>query len=329
MIMNLFRLPLACIFALSVALAASSPPAGTPAIPTASPPSQWVFSLLPKSLQRNPTLDLTVITEVTEEGKKLPPVSPDHPAYYITQAVGYVQVGDTAGGEKTLAPDEVERLLKKSLAANGYLPATPPAQPPTLVVIYAWGTDNLLNPDDESLSADQVARNILDRAAMVGGAKFARELATHFAQSDAMATANQPARTDPSGNAIGPTPVLGPDQMAFFNPVNLFKLRNPKNEFLVDQAADDCYYVVASAYDYAAFTRQQRSLLWRTRMTVNSRGVSQVQSLPTLITTAAPYFGRDMLESEIIVKRAREGEVIIGTPTVVELPTAAPAPAKK
>jgi len=329
MIMNLFRLPLACIFALSVALAASSPPAGTPAIPTASPPSQWVFSLLPKSLQRNPTLDLTVITEVTEEGKKLPPVSPDHPAYYITQAVGYVQVGDTAGGEKTLAPDEVERLLKKSLAANGYLPATPPAQPPTLVVIYAWGTDNLLNPDDESLSADQVARNILDRAAMVGGAKFARELATLFAQSDAMATANQPPHADPSGNAIGPTPVLGPDQMAFFNPVNLFKLRNPKNEFLVDQAADDCYYVVASAYDYAAFTRQQRSLLWRTRMTVNSRGVSQVQSLPTLITTAAPYFGRDMLESEIIVKRAREGEVIIGTPTVVELPTAAPAPAKK
>jgi hypothetical protein len=159
---------------------------------------------------------------------------------------------------------------------------------------------------------------------MVGGAKFARELATLFEQADAMALANQPARTDPSGNVIGVDPVLGPEQMAFFNPVNLFKLRNPKNEFLVDQASDDCYYVVASAYDYAAFARQQRTLLWRTRMTVNSRGVSQVQSLPTLITTAAPYFGRDMLESEVIVKRAREGEITIGTPTVIEMPTAAP-----
>jgi len=47
--------------------------------------------------------------------------------------------------------------------------------------------------------------------------------------------------------------------------------------------------------------------------------------LPTLITTAAPYFGRDMLESEVIVKRAREGEITIGTPTVIEMPAAAPA----
>jgi hypothetical protein len=322
--MNFLRASLAWLAVLSVTLAESSPPVATKAKTAAPAPSQWVFSLLPKSLQRNPPLDLTVITEVTDEGKKLPPVSPDHPAYYIAQTAGYVQVGDTSGGEKTLAPDEIERLLKKSLAANGYLPAKPPAQPPTLVVIYTWGTDNLLNPDDESLSTDQMARNILDRAAMVGGAKFARELATLFEQADAMALANQPARTDPSGNVIGVDPVLGPEQMAFFNPVNLFKLRNPKNEFLVDQASDDCYYVVASAYDYAAFARQQRTLLWRTRMTVNSRGVSQVQSLPTLITTAAPYFGRDMLESEVIVKRAREGEITIGTPTVIEMPTAAP-----
>jgi len=40
--------------------------------------------------------------------------------------------------------------------------------------------------------------------------------------------------------------------MEFFNPVYLYKQRNPKNEFLVDQAADDCYYVVGLAYDYAA-----------------------------------------------------------------------------
>ena len=323
MTLNSLRVLLAWLAVLSVALAESSPPAAPKAKP-APAPSQWVFSLLPKSLQRNPPLDLTVITEVTDEGKKLPPPSPDHPVYYITETAGYVQVGDTSGGEKTLAPGEIERLLKKSLAANGYLPANPPAQPPTLVVIYAWGTDNLLNPDDESLSAEQTARNILDRAAMVGGAKFARELATLFEQADALATANQPARTDQAGNTIGPDPVLGPAQMEFFNPVYLFKLRNPKNEFLVDQAADDCYYVVASAYDYAAFTRQQRMLLWRTRMTVNSKGISQVQSLPTLIATAAPYFGRDMPEPEILSKRAKEGEITIGAPTVVEMPTAAP-----
>jgi len=322
--MNLLRASLAWIFVLSVALAENAPTSVPPAKASAPAKSQWVFSLLPKSLQRNPVLDLTVITEVTEEGKKLPPVSSDHPAYYIAQAAGYVQVGDSYGGEKTLPPDEFDRILKKSLATNGYLPAKPPAQPPTLAVIYYWGSHNLLNPTDDSFSADLVARNILDRAALVGGAKFARELATLFEQADALALANQPARTDDSGNPIGGGPVLGPAQMAFFNPVYLFKLRNSKNEFLVDQASDDCYYVIASAYDYAAFTHQQKKLLWRTRMTVNSRGVSQVQTLPTLVASAAPYFGRDMTESEIMSKRAREGEITIGTPTVVEMPTAAP-----
>ncbi len=321
--MNLLRASLVCLSVSSVALAENSPTGVPPAKKDAPAKSQWVFSLLPKSLQRNPSLDLTVITEFTDEGKKLPPVSPDHPAYYITQSAGMVQVGDNYG-EKTLPQDEIERILKKSLAENGYRPAKPPTQPPTLVVIYAWGSDNLYDPNDDTRSADQIARNILDRAAMVGGVKFARELATLFEQADAMAAANQPARTDQDGNAIGIGPVLGSAQMDFFNPVNLFKLRNSKNEFLVDQASDDCYYVVASVYDYLAFAHNQRKLLWRTRMTVNSKGISEVQSLPTLIAGAAPYFGRDMAESEIMSKRAKEPEITIGTPTVVEMPSAAP-----
>ena len=291
------------------AIAENEPPLGTKAPAPAPAISQWVFSLLPKSLQRNPGLDLTVITEVTAEGKKLPPVTPEHPAYYVAQAGGFVQVGDAYAGQKPLPPDELERLLKKSLAANGYLPAKPPAQPPTLAVVYTWGSDNLFNSDDESLSADQKMRNILDRAALVGGAKFARELETLFRQTQAMGMANY---------------VISDDVMAFANPVNLFKLRSAKNEFLLDQVVDNCCYVVASAYDYAALAKGQRKLLWRTRMTVNSRGVSQIQSLPTLIASAAPYFGRDMAEPEILSRRANEGQITFGTPTVVEMPTAAP-----
>jgi hypothetical protein len=326
--MKHLRASLAWFAVLSVALAENHLPVGIPAKPAAPAQSQWVFSLLPKSLQKNPSLELTVITEVTDEGKKLPPVSPDHPAYYLPQSAGYVQVGDTYGNEKTVPADELERLLKKSLAANGYLPANPPAQPPSLAVIYYWGAHNLLNNDIGSLSADQVARNILDRAALVGGEKFAKELATLFERLDALVKSSPSGSidsSDSSGDPSGTAPTIAPGLTTFNNPVNLFKMRSLKNEFLLDQASDDCYYVVASAYDYAAFTHQQRKLLWRTRMTVNSKGVSQVQSLPTLISSAAPYFGRDMAESEILSKRVKEGEITIGTPTVIEMPTDAPA----
>lgn len=284
--------------------------------------SRWVFSLLPKSLQQNPRLDLTVITEMTDEGKKLPPVTPAQPAYFIAQSSGYHQLGDASGNEKTLPEADVERLLLRALATSGYLPAKPPETQPSLVVFYTWGTHSLLveaNPDNPSLSPLAVERNVLDRAAMVGGEKFARKLLELFNQADDLAVANQVPPPNPSGAVPPINPVLGPDQMAFMNPVNLFKMANPKNEFLVDQAADDIYYMVASAYDYRAMTHNQRKLLWRTRMTVAAQGVSERQTLPTLIATAAPYFGKDMDEAEILSRRpVPEGKVEIGTPIVVE-----------
>ena len=288
--------------------------------------SQWVFSLLPKSLQKNPRLDLTVITEMTEAGKKRPPVSAATPAYFVAQSGGFHQLGHPPGNEKSLSAEQVEKILTHSLAANGYLPAQPPGLMPTIAVMFVWGSHNLLvegDADNPSLSGNMIARNLLDRAALVGGEKFAKEMLTLFEQADSMALA-APTSTPPGGQ-----PVMGAAQMEFMNPVNLFKLRNSKNEFLVDQTANDVYYVVASAYDYASVTKKQRVLLWRTRMTVADAGVSQEQTLPTLIASAAPYFGKDMPEPEILSKRAvRDGTVEVGTPTVVE-PGATPSPPPK
>jgi len=315
-----------------------APPPALPALPSASalikpagkkPASApWVFSLLPKSLQKNPNLELTVVTEMTEDGKKLPPVTPEQPAYYLTQSSGYHQLGDSTGNEKTLPEAEVERILTKALAPNGYRPAQPPAQPPTLMIFYTWGSHNLLlepDTDNPTLSAQRVARNLLDRAALVGGTKFAKEMLQLFTQADALATASYTPPPPPGADA-SPGPVIDQAQMEFMNPVNLFKMKSPKNEFLVDQTADDVYYVVASAYDYRALQQKQRKLLWRTRMTVAAKGVSQEQSLPTLIATAAPYFGQDMPEAEVLIKRAvPDGKVEIGTPIVVESPAHAPA----
>ena len=58
--------------------------------PSALPKSgDFVFSFLPKSLQRNPTLDMTVNTEMTEYGRLFRAVSPSAPAYYVSLAAGF------------------------------------------------------------------------------------------------------------------------------------------------------------------------------------------------------------------------------------------------
>lgn len=323
-----FVLPLTI---LSGALAATPAPDKAKAAPKEK--SGWVFSLLPKSLQQNPNLDLTVITETSPEGKKLPPVSSQHPAYYLLQSAGYRQFGNTPAGEKTVPPEDIERIFTRALAANGYLPASEPAHPATLVVIYNWGAHFLLQHDDDAPendanSAQAVARNVLDRAALVGGSKFAAELKELFSQADAQATLNYTPPPDPSGTVPPIDPVVGADQAAFANPVNLFKMRDPKNAALVELAADDCYFVVATAYDAAALAKKQRVLLWRTRMTVNAHGINQLDSLPTLIIAAAPYFGKEMDSSALINRRVvREGQVDVGTPVPIE--TDVPLPKKK
>jgi hypothetical protein len=272
---------------------AESPPSGKSAA------SHFSFSLLPKSLQKNPELELTVVTEMTEEGKKLPPVSPQQPAYYILHASGFHEYGDTTDPARPMTGAELQGVLQGSLAANGYLPVPSGPVRPTLLIIYTWGAYN--GGTSEPVFGDR--RAFMDRAVLVGGQKFAHQMADVFNQVDNLKAA-----------AI-PTWVF-----LFVNEFHQYTLTDPKHAFLVDQSSLELYYVVASAYDYAAATANQRRLLWRTRMTVGSAGLSLTQSLPPLITSAAPFFGKDMSEPAILVRRVREGKVEVGSPAVVTPP---------
>ena len=54
---------------------------------------------------------------------------------------------------------------------------------------------------------------------------------------------------------------------------------------------------------------------------MTAQGVSQQDTLPTLVLNAAPYFGKEMSEPELLSKRAvRDGNVEVGTPVVVPMP---------
>lgn len=256
---------------------------------------------------------MTVITEMTEAGKKLPEVTPQAPAYFVTQSAGFHSLGEPSNTKAPL-PAELEGMLKKALAANGYLPATPPAHAPSLLVVYTWGAHYALHPeDDASISGEMVERNLLDRAGLVGGPQFAQKLQKLFEQKAALDDALTGMPAGPLGS-----PEMADAQKEFLDPIERFASESPKNRFIIEQAFDDVYFVVASAYDYAAAGQNERRLLWRTRMTVDAKGVAMNDTLPTLIDTASPYFGRDLPEPETLIKRAlKEGKVDVGTPRVV------------
>lgn len=300
------------VVALSVPLRAqpiSAPPE------TASKKSGWNLQLIPKAFQQDPDLDITVIGETTEAGRHRPAVSTENPVYYLFQSGGYQTRGEPLH-QKPFPEGEVKKILQRALAASGYFPATA-EHPPSIVVVYTWGAHNVISPEN-AVSEAQLIRNVLDRASVVGGDKFAAELAQAFRDSNAVAEAS----ARPLGSGSQQTADLGAAASlaqinALTDPVKLFKNRSPKNDFLVNQASSNCYYLIASAYDYESLASPQRQLFWRTRMTVNADGVSQVEAIPMMITVATPFLGRDLPESEIIRRPSvQKGQVKIGTPTI-------------
>lgn len=326
---------------------ADEPASGVPKRAANTGSSRWEFSLLPKSLQRNPSLDFHVITEMTAAGKKLEPATPQHPVYYLEQAGKFTQLGTNShANEHPPAVADLERAMQRALAVNGYVPAAPSTPGPRLLVVMTFGsferfsTDssdlrqamviddiyrNSMNPATDSLPppfvadgggrsaasllsivlTDQSARtDVIERAELIGGTKFAQELS---------AVLNEEAAYEKSRSDL-----MSPS-VAMASPFNRFVSANDNLMSLVEESFSSCYFVIASAYDYAAMTRGQRVLLWRTKMTVNSTGISMTQSLSPLIASAGPYFGREMAETVTVTRRmVREGRVEIGTSTVID-----------
>jgi hypothetical protein len=318
----------------------SAPP---PAETKSAKSDGFIFSLLPKSFQKNPRLDFNIVTEMTAAGKKVPVPSPQKPAYYVAESGGMHNEG-LLGGEGNLrppAPEQLRRVLEKALAESGYLPAEPAAQPASLAIIYQYGAhgfnppaplvdappDGVAAPPPDPAGTGDVPvpeivirKTLLDRAALIGGAKFVREVALAMEQVDHKASMQRVFTAPEGGDFMGSTGDMLRD------PFEELRGRSAEMERLVDELFSSSFFVVATAYDYAALAKGQRRVLWRTKMTVNSLGVNMVESLPPLIASAAPYFGRETSDPVVVTKRiSREGRVEIGTPTVVPDKPAEPA----
>jgi len=256
---------------------------------------EFVFSILPKAFQKNPQLEMTVNTEFTPYGRLMRPVTPAQPAYFVAQAGGFKQLGDVVGGEHSPPPAELERAITRALAANGFLPAALPGHAPSLAVFFTWGSHNKLPPDMAAKFPELAAKQTLERALLVGGRDFMDGINRRLLYGDSL--------TD----------------------------HTERLDYLTDQADDDIYFIIASAYDYRSLAQGKRQLVWRTNMTVSSKGVSMNETLMPLIATATPYFGRETKGAEIAMRRvSREGKVEIGTAVVVpdkdsNPPTAVPA----
>lgn len=281
---------------LPFALHASPRPAASVGSGSDAPSDTWepnTFSLLPRAFQKNPHLNVMIVTEFTPAGKQLPAADSAHPQYYVLLPGNYTSVGDVVAGEEPPKEQDLENILRHSLAQAGYLPSDA-AHPPTLVVHFNWGSWNQLtsltnlasgvgSSQEDDDSDDMQLENFLQRAALVGGTQFAAEVLQH----------------ENAGN------------------IQVWEESSPKVAFLMSEVRSNRYFVIADAYDYQAALKTQQVLLWRTKISTNAEGVMMNESVPQIVASAGPYLGHPT-DGPVRLNRpvVKEGQVIIGTPTV-------------
>jgi hypothetical protein len=252
--------------------------------------------LLPRSMNPNPRVGVSVITEMTPDGKTMTPPDPNRPAYYAPWDGGLVEEGDTVAGEVPPKKERLAAMMERALAASGYLPATK-EHPPTIIIYYRWGSYNHLTPLDENdpMGEMVVRKNVFTRAALVGGVDFAKEM---------MRSANN-------------------------GTVDFFRMSRPDHDELVDMATGDLYFVVAVGFDGASAKTGKSKRLWTTKISASSEGLAMDETLPALATSGRMLFGHETNGPVLTSPRLFAGKVEVG-PTVIigEGADAQPAPPK-
>jgi hypothetical protein len=297
-----------------------------------------VFTLVPRAFQKEPLVDFNVLTEMTPEGRKRPEPTAESPQYCMLEGGGMKDLGESVGSVKEMTPAAVHQLVARSLEKRNYRIAGEGDPRPTLVIVYHWGahetsayggsmgvgtgTEDGSTPmapsaggaDDMMLRVlgDMRKRKILiDRAALVGGAKFSMELNAAMNEEAAFRRANDAAAR------LGQNSIMDVDGPA--SPFQRFRRRDDQTNRLVEEAFGSLYFVVISAFDYDSVAASTPILLWRTKMSVNSDGISLVETIQPMILAGRNFIGKETDGGILLARRIKRGEnVKIGEAEVEE-----------
>ncbi|MDQ5979760.1 MAG: hypothetical protein QG602_2735 [Verrucomicrobiota bacterium] len=207
-------------------------------------------------------LEVITVTELSGRGQFLPPASPDQPQYYIAASLGYRDLGASIAGFSEPPHDkDVIHLISSELAKQGFLPAKTDSKPPSLLLVYTWGTLNAERFYGPDPSRPSIQANHRQMVRFLGGAK------------------------------VG----LGSD---FFNPLTAPIMGLTAQSFdaqnIYDVAREDLYVMIVAAYDLeSALERKRQPPLWITRIAAPSLGFSFSNVLPSMLSIGGQQFGRD------------------------------------
>lgn len=225
------------------------------ALPALLPAGLWDW------LRSHRDLEVITVTDVSATGNLLAPATPEQPQYYIAASLGFRDLGGVMGGISEPPTNEVLRLISAELARQGYRPATTRSAPPSLLLVYTWGTLNADESFGPNPDLPPVQRNHGQIVRFLGGRKLGI-----------------------SDDYFNPLlqPVLG------------LQIYNYRAQTLLEVAREDFYVIIVSAYDLeAALQKKHRPPVWTTRIAAPSLGFRMADVVPAMLAIGGPQFGRE------------------------------------
>ena len=239
--------------------------------------------------------EVLVVSDVLAEKPETARPTPQHPIYYVIMGGMERSLGDSVAGEPMPDRASLERELERVLAGQGFIRTKVGGPKPEIALVLSWGSANLIV--HESTETDSATG----------------ESSTTYTSLNQREIA----------------------QLVGANKANRHLLMSSDAERINDAAREDRLYLFVAALDVDALAKKKKQLVWRTRISIESRRHSLPDSIKIMLASAAPYFGR---ESDLPVfiedTDRRKADVQIGVPTVtgqdVPLPPARPSgPAPK
>lgn len=227
---------------------------------------------------------LVVADNFGHDASQLRP-TPSHPIRYMILTGQQKDLGTLVAGEKMPTPAELETLIHRTLAEQGFTRTQVGGPMADIIVVYTYGSA-YLDIDESSEEAEdpetgeittsttRTVNNEREILALIGAAKVRRQDL--------------------------PTEVV--------------------HEMNHDIQTGRLYFTV-SGFDAPSLRTKKNQMLWRTRISVSSFGTWLPDAMDVMLATAGPFFGIDS-ETPIVLgdKDRRKTEVKIGESTVVDEP---------
>ena len=267
---------------------------------------------------RSSRIRVDVVVDMTIAGHKVAHPTPEKPAYYLPISVGYKEFGYMHDFQRPPPKAwDIEHALAIALYEQGYRLMTKQGHP-TLVLVFWWG---YMAPED--LDADNPG-GLLERP----GSLSAQPNSFFFGSGQGGPPIPVAGLSDnfiggggvfPSFSMMSiPANDIILSSMVGGNTINDHqKFLDPRLDTAMQLTTQPRYYILISAFDFKMWLHHRAILLWRAHVSTELWGHYFDQVVGTLISTAAPEFGRETKVPHFSsVDLEPLGRVLVGTPVV-------------